>query len=253
MNYNKIAETLDLAAHTAKATAQISHTQPLNLEQAYAVQSISMSRRYIRGERLVGLKLGFTSKAKMEQMGVHDMIWGRLTDQMQHKNGDSLVKSNYIHPRAEPEIAFRINQTITEQVSLTDAPNIVDGVALAIEIIDSRYENFKFSLEDVVADNCSSTAFVVGEWLAPSTNIIDISISLNVDGEAVQEGNSNAILGNPWESLVNAVRLALDNGEVLQKGSIVLAGAATPATFVQVGQKVEAKAEGLGSVVLNVV
>ncbi len=253
MNYNQIAETLDLASFNAKAVEQISKKKSINLEEAYAIQSISLARRYIRGEKLLGLKLGFTSKAKMEQMGVHDMIWGRLTDKMYYNDGSTLSLNDFIHPRAEPELAFRVSKTIDQVITLENAKEYVDGLAVAIEVIDSRYKNFKFSLEDVVADNCSSAGFTYGQWLPVESNIQDVKMSLSFDGEIVQEGNSNAILGNPWESFVNAARLARENGEVLKAGSIILAGAATPAVYMKKGQKVEAKAEGLGTVSLEVI
>lgn len=244
MNYLQIAEVLDNASLHAKAIKQISHQEKFDLNEAYAIQSISLSRRYIRGEKLLGLKLGFTSKAKMEQMGVHDMIWGRLTDKMLYQDQGSLNKSQFIHPRAEPEIAFRISKDITETIDLSNAKEVVDGLALAIEIIDSRYENFSFSLEDVVADNCSSAGFLIGAWHSAEKQIQDLGVSLLINDKIVHEGNSNAILGNPWESLVAAVRLALDNGEKLKEGSIVLAGAATAASYIEAGQKVTAKADG---------
>lgn len=253
MNYNKIAETLDQASFHANATEQISNNQTINLEEAYAIQSISLARRYIRGEKLLGLKLGFTSKAKMEQMGVHDMIWGRLTDKMYYENGGQLQINDFIHPRAEPEIAFRVSKTINQLITLENAKDFVNGLAVAIEIIDSRYENFKFSLEDVVADNCSSAGFAYGAWMPASTKIQDIPMTLKFDNEVVEEGNSNAILGNPWESFVNAARLARENGEALKTGSIVLAGAATPAVYLKQGIKVEVLAEGLGSVSLQII
>ena len=252
MNYNKIAESLDLAAHNAEAVPQISTEKGINLEEAYAVQSISIARRYVRGERLVGLKLGLTSKAKMEQMGVHDMIWGRLTDGMHYEPGSDLNKSDFIHPRAEPEIAFKIKKNIEETITLDNAAEYVDAVAVAIEIIDSRYQNFKFSLEDVVADNCSSAAFVIGEWKA-GAEVKDISMSLVVNDVIIHKGNYNAILGNPWESFVAAARLASENGEILNAGDIILAGAATPAVYIDKGQSIGAHAEGLGSVYINVV
>jgi len=252
MNYNQIAETLDQASFNAEATTQISNTQAINLQEAYAIQSISLARRYVRGEKWLGLKLGFTSKAKMEQMGVHDMIWGRLTDKMHYENGSDLMINDFIHPRAEPEIAFRVSKKIDQVVTLENAKDFVDGLAVAIEIIDSRYQNFKFSLEDVVADNCSSAGFTLGDWHPVNTKIQDIKMTLSFDGEIGQEGNSNAILGNPWESFVNAARLARENGEVLGQGAIVLAGAATPAVYLKAGQKVEAFAEGLGTVGLKI-
>lgn len=253
MNYNKIAETLDSAALNVKATSQVSHSKPLNLEEAYGIQSISISRRYRRGEKWLGLKMGFTSKAKMEQMGIHDIIWGRLTDKMQIQQGSNLTLSSFIHPRAEPEIAFLLNDVELDVFNIDTVKLKVKSVAIAIEVIDSRYENFKFSLEDVIADNCSSAGFALGKWMPASTEIQDISISLSINGAKVQEGNSNAILGNPWESLVAALRLAKENGETLGEDSIILAGAATPAVYLSLNDQVEAKADGLGSVAFSVI
>lgn len=250
MNYNKIAEILDSAALNAKATAQISLIQSLNLNEAYGIQSISVSRRYRRGEKWVGLKMGFTSKAKMEQMGIHDLIWGRLTDKMQITDHLNLV--SYIHPRAEPEIAFLLNDLVIDELDVDSVKQKVKSVAIAIEVIDSRYENFKFSLEDVIADNCSSTGYALGKWLPASTNIQDINIGLSINGEYVQKGNSNAILGNPWESVVAALRLAKENGEILGENSIILAGAATPAVYLNKKDQVLASADGLGEVSFSV-
>lgn len=253
MNYNRLAQILDQAAKEAKPVAQLSQTTPLNLDQAYAIQSISIGRRYQRGEKQKGLKLGFTSKAKMEQMGVHDMIWGKLTDQMHYENGADLPLGNFIHPRAEPEIAFLLAKDITAKIDLENASDYIGGLAVAIEIIDSRYENFKFSLEDVVADNCSSAAFVLGPWQDPSTSYQDIPMSLLVDGEVVQAGSSRAILGNPLESLVAAARLGLENGENLSRGTLILAGAATSAVYIKQGQTIEARAQGFPSASIHVI
>jgi 2-oxo-3-hexenedioate decarboxylase len=248
-----IAAILDEAAKNAIATPQISLTQDISLEDAYDIQAKSIARRYERGEQLVGLKLGFTSKAKMEQMGVHDMIWGRLTNTMHFENAADIPKSKFIHPRAEPEIAFLIKEDITSPLTLENAADYIEGIAPALEIIDSRYENFKFSLEDVIADNCSSTGFVVGNWQEPDININDIIMELCVDDAVVHAGLSNAILGNPWESVVAAARLSLQYNEPLKKGMILLAGAATPAVFIQVGQRIEARVEGFEMLSFNVV
>jgi len=251
VNNNQIAEILDQAAKNAQSTAQISLQHPISLEQAYDIQALSIERRLDRGEQLTGVKLGFTSKAKMEQMGVHDMIWGRLTDAMARAHNGSISLSQFIHPRAEPEIAFLLSKDVTHALSMEEAKEYVEAVAVAIEIIDSRYENFKFSLEDVVADNCSSSAYVIGKWMPNDTTIQNIKITLSIDNQLISEGNSNAILGNPWESLLAATRLASQNGLMLKKGQIILAGAATPATYLKPSQQVEASAEGLGSVSLN--
>ena len=197
MNYNKIAANLDEAVLNATPIAQISTEQSINLDEAYAIQSILIGRRYKRGEKSTGLKLGFTSKAKMEQMGVHDMIWGRLTDEMFYTNGGSIPKDKFIHPRAEPEIAFRISKPIDKALSIAEIMNYVDGVAVAIEIIDSRYKNFKFSLEDVIADNCSSTGYSIGEWKSTDHTVADIEMKLNVDGQVAPDRKLKCYIRQP--------------------------------------------------------
>ena len=249
----ELAEVLDNAAKDSTPITQLSLNHSFSLVDAYEIQKVSIKRRYERGENATGLKLGFTSRAKMEQMGVHDLIWGRLTDKMAIENGGDLALSGYVHPRAEPEIAFLLKDDITDLISLENATDFISGVAAAIEIIDSRYENFKFSLEDVVADNCSSSAYILGDWKEATTNIADLAIELKVNGEIVHSGNSNAILGNPLESLVEAVRLASENNVPLKKGMIILAGAATPAVFLKKDDQVEVNVADLGTVTLNVV
>ena len=128
MILNEIAIQLDLAAKNAKAIVQISQSKNISEEQAYEIQRLSLEERYARGEKFVGLKLGFTSFAKMEQMGVHDMIWGRLTDSMLIENGGKAALSKYIHPRAEPEICFRISKDIDGEIDLKDLDEYVDGI-----------------------------------------------------------------------------------------------------------------------------
>jgi len=254
MQTAELATLLDAAARTATPIAQLSETGlALDLAQAYAVQEESVARRLRRGEQMVGIKMGFTSRAKMQQMGVEDLIWGRLTDAMRIPRAVPLRLSRFIHPRAEPEIAFRLARPLSAAVSLDEARASVDGVAVAIEVIDSRYRNFRFSLSDVVADNSSSSAFTVGEWVDPARlGDAPVPITLSFDAVALQRGDSSAILGNPWQSLVEAARLAASAGIVLQPGWIVLAGAATAAEALRPGVRVSAEAGALGSVAFTV-
>ncbi len=252
MSIQQLATTIDQAAHQAKAIPQLSLQHNFSETEAYAVQAASMQHRYERGEKLIGLKMGFTSKAKMEQMGVHDMIWGRLTDAMYFENGSRFYMNKMIHPRAEPEICFRVKKAINHELSLEEAIDYVDGIAGAIEIIDSRYENFKFSLEDVIADNCSSAGFVVGDWKEPMANLKDLNISLSIDGKRVHEGSSNAILGNPWEAFVAATRLAAKYEQEIPAGFYIMAGAATPAVYLKEGQFVYTEVEGFDNIGISV-
>jgi 2-oxo-3-hexenedioate decarboxylase len=248
----ELAERLDHAATSATAIPQLSASVTISVEDAYEIQCLSIDRRIARGEKIVGLKLGFTSKAKMIQMGVDDMIWGRLTDQMTIEEGASIDLSGYVHPRIEPEVAFLIDKPLRGDVTLDEALAAVESVAPAMELIDSRYEAFKFNLADVVADNCSSSGYVIGAWQEPGADLTDLRMQLDFDGKTVQAGSSAAILGNPLESLVNAARLADSAGFGLEPGWIVLAGAATAAEAMRPGTHVRAVVEQLGTVELSV-
>lgn len=239
-----LAERLDDAQRFAHATAQLA--EPLAIGDAYAVQAASLARRYGRGERRIGIKMGFTSRAKMAQMGIDEMIWGRLTDQMLVEDGGTIAFARFVHPRVEPEIAFLLKAPLAAIVSPPAALAAVAGIAPALEIIDSRYDNFKFSLTDVVADNSSSSAFVVGPWASPSTDIANIGMLLEINGMAKQIGSSAAILGHPIRSLVAAARLAAGAGEPLQAGDIVMAGGATAAEALSPGDHVRLSVEAVG-------
>lgn len=246
----EIAARLDDAARYARATAQLA--EPLTIEQAYQVQAASLGRRYARGEQRVGIKMGFTSRAKMAQMGIDEMIWGRLTDVMLVEDGGIIRFDKYVHPRVEPEIAFLLKAPLGGSVSPPAALAAVEAVAPALEIIDSRYENFKFSLTDVVADNSSSSSFVVGPWASPTQDLSNLGMILEIDGMARQIGSSAAILGNPIRSLVAAARLAAAAGEPLQAGDIVMAGGATAAEALAIGSRVRLEVQRLGRVEFSV-
>jgi 2-oxo-3-hexenedioate decarboxylase len=133
-------------------------------------------------------------------MGIDEMIWGRLTDAMLIEDGGSIVFERYVHPRVEPEVAFLLHTPLAASVTPPAALAAVAAVAPALEIIDSRYRDFRFSLTDVVADNSSSSSFVIGPWASPTTDISNLGMILSIDGVARQIGSSAAILGHPIRS-----------------------------------------------------
>lgn len=250
---DQVAEIVDTAAVSATAIAQLSLSgHELTLDEAYEVQKRSIARRISRGERLVGVKMGFTSRAKMKQMGLNEVIWGRLTDAMQVADGGAITFAKYVHPRVEPEIAFRLKHPLAGRVSEAEAWAAVDAVAPALEIIDSRYRNFKFNLADVVADNSSSSSFVLGPWHAPDVDIGNLEMVMQFDGQPVQKGVSSAILGHPIRSLMEAARLASAGGVQLMAGSIIMAGGATAAEALRPGVSVRLAVEKLGQVAFSV-
>ncbi len=249
---DECATILDDAQHTATSTPQLSATRELSLDDAYLIQAAVLERRIARGETRVGMKMGFTSRAKMVQMGVSEMIWGRLTDAMMLEEGASISLDGFIHPRIEPEVAFLLSERLEGDVTLLQARRAVEAVAPALEIIDSRYQNFKFSLEDVVADNSSSSGVVLGRWSSPDVDLENLGVVMSFDGQPERIGSTAAILGSPWRSLVAAARLTAARGEVLEAGSIVLAGGATAASYLRPGLHVRVEVESLGRVDLKV-
>lgn len=232
------SRALDAAQRDVTAIAQLDLAP--DLAAAYRIQHELIGHRLARGERLVGCKLGFTSKAKMAQMGVSEIIVGQLTDAMQVRNGFDVDLGRFIHPRIEPEIAFRLGRDLEGDIA-----ECVDAVAPALEIIDSRYRDFRFSLPDVIADNTSAAAFVVGEW-RPMSDVADLAVRLVVDGTDAESGSTAAILGHPIRALEELVDLAAKYDIALRAGDVILAGAATAAVPFGANH-VEAQVDGLGT------
>ena len=247
-----LARSLDLAAVKAVGIEQLSASVEITLAEAYEVQRLAIAKRAKRGERRIGLKMGFTSRAKMVQMGLSDLIWGRLTDGMLVEEGTQISLSRYVHPRVEPEIAFLMKKPLAGNVTPLQALGAVEAVAVAMEIIDSRYENFKFSLSDVVADNCSSSGLAVGAWHAPDMDFSNLGLIMSFNGAARQVGSTAGILGHPLRSLVAAARMAAEGGEALNPGDIVMAGGITAAEALVPGTWVETEMQGLGRVAFGV-
>ena len=247
------ANSLHISARTQKPRGQFSNSEQYTLAEAYDVQHELIQRRIKEGFPLIGVKMGFTSKAKMIQMGVDDMIIGQLTADMTIHKDEAFKKKLFIHPRAEPEIAFRLSKDINGPLTVDHLHHYIDGVAAAIEVIDSRYDNFKFSLEDVVADNCSSSAYAVGDWCEVPLGLNGLDMTMTFDGAITAQGNSDAILDNPFEALSAATRLASEYGIPLKTGMVVLAGASTAAHFIKDSSSVTLDVDGLGVVSFNVV
>ncbi|WP_439590198.1 2-keto-4-pentenoate hydratase [Hydrogenophaga sp.] len=248
----ELARRLDDAALNACAIAQMDPENRLSIEEAYAIQAASIARRIERGETRVGVKMGFTSRAKMLQMGLSDVIWGRLTSRMQLEEGGTIDFASFVRPRVEPELAFLLKRPLRGNVTAAEALAAVEAVAPALEIIDSRYQDFKFTLPEVIADNASSSGFVIGPWNAPSTDVVNLGLALTIDGRLVQAGSTAALLGHPLRSLVAAARLSAAAGEPLQAGWIVMAGGATPAEWILAGQHVSVEMQHLGSASFHV-
>ncbi len=248
INIENAARLVDDAALNAKAINQLTAVDAFSVAEAYRIQRASIERRVKRGERRIGIKLGFTSRAKMIQMGVSDLIWGWVTDAMLEDDGGRVDLSRFIHPRVEPEVCFLTRKVIDRPLTALEAKEYLEAVAPAMEIIDSRYQDFRFTLEDVVADNCSSSGLVVGSWARDFSRLDNAGVILRTDGRDVQIGSTAAILGHPIRAVVEASRLVGDSETTLPAGSLIMAGAATAAHPLAAGCHFQAVVNGVGEV-----
>jgi 2-oxo-3-hexenedioate decarboxylase len=251
----ELAETLDAARLERREVERLTVAHPsLDLDDAYAIQRAGVTLRQVRGEVVVGWKMGLTSKAKREQMNLTAPVYGVLTDAMQVRAAFQVGAG--IHPKIEPEIAFLTGHELHGQITREEAAAAVTGVCAAMEILDSRYVGFQyFSLPDVVADNSSSSHFVVpGVWQPlADLDLGNLTMTMHVDGVAVQSARSDAISGHPLESLVQLVAMLAAHGQSLPAGSLVLAGAATVAEKLKPGMVVRLDVTGLASVAVTTV
>lgn len=248
---NDLARIVDAAAMGRREIEMLSLSQPdLTIELAYDVQAVSVGMRLERGERLIGMKMGLTSQAKMEQVGVSEPIFGRLTDAMLVSDGNSITIAELIHPKIEPEIAFIMGRELRGPVTSAQAGLAVAGVCAALEIIDSRFRDFKFTLPDVIADNTSATRFVLGSHVhsLDGLDLGNLGIVLEVNGQVKEIASSAAVLDNPLRSLAALASMLARRGEYLREGDIVLSGGATAAVEFRAGDHVRAEIERVGVV-----
>lgn len=205
----------------------------LTVDDAYAVQRANIERRLADGERMIGRKVGLTSRAMQEQLGVDSPDFGVVTDAMVVVDGEELELSELIAPRVEAELAFRIGRDLTPSPTRRDLVAALDGVAVALEVIDSRVADWRISLVDTIADNASSARIVTGPF-APATpslvaSLPDLIVTLTRDHDVVASGPGSAVLGDPVESLLRLAEEIGAYGESFAAGDIVLAGAVAKA------------------------
>ncbi|RPA06247.1 2-keto-4-pentenoate hydratase [Gordonia sp. OPL2] len=251
----RVADVLLTAERTRTARTSIQAEWPdLDLEIAYTAQDVALADRLARGEKITGVKLGLTSRAKQQQMGVDSPSVAWLTDAMALPAGLPVPRTQLIHPRIEPEIAFVLGKPLKGPgVTAAQALSAVDAVVGAIEIIDSRYSGFRFTLADAVADNNSSGAYVTGPVMRRVADL-DLGLEaclLEVDGHVIDSATGAAVLGHPAEALAFAANTLGDRGHQLEAGWTVLTGGMTDAIAVEPGARIAAHFTTLGSITIT--
>ncbi|WP_274308957.1 2-keto-4-pentenoate hydratase [Solibacillus daqui] len=251
----EFVERVATAQSEKTAIEKITNSNPtLTLEEAYEIQRLSIEKSISASNAFIGWKMGLTSKAKQLQVGVESTIYGRLTNNML-MNHNEITAADHIHPRIEPEVAFTFKSAIAgENLTPYEVWSAVEYVYLALEVIDSRYENFAFSLMDVIADNASSTKFLMGSqpYAPTTTDWAQIKVDVYHNGERKYEGVGAAILDHPIHSVIELLNMLSKEGRGILPGQLVLAGAMTDAVAVKAGDTVTADYGVLGSLTINV-
>ena len=253
----QLAEHLDNCQRNAQDTPKITDQHPdMDWDDAYAIQDAILARHLGRGARVIGLKAGLTSHAKMKQMGVETPVFGFLVDEFSVLEGAEVKVGELIHPKVEPEIAFVLKHALRGPGCHIGAVlAATDFVMPGIEVIDSRYRDFKFDLKSVVADNTSASRFVVGgQPLRPNElDLRTVGVVLEKNGEPVALGAGAAVLGHPAAAIAMLANHLGARGQEIPAGSLILSGGITEAVAVAAGDNVCLRVQGMGSVSLRFV
>ncbi|MHA3083682.1 2-keto-4-pentenoate hydratase [Acinetobacter sp. ANC 5383] len=249
------AEQLRLAAQNMLTCPPLRESSTLQgddrIQLAYAIQQHNIQQQLSQGARIVGRKIGLTSRSVQQQLGVDSPDYGCLFAHMAYADNDEIQIQNLLQPKIEAEIALVLKQDLThQQHTLADILSATDYAVAALEIVDSRIQNWDISLVDTIADNASCGLFVLGSQPKPlsEVDLINCNMQLFENDIPVSHGQGKACLGNP---LIAACWLAdrmVELGTPLRAGDIVLTGALGPMVPAKAGATYHAIVEGLGQV-----
>jgi 2-keto-4-pentenoate hydratase len=246
------ASALREAAGTRRFIAPLRDSYPdIDIASAYAIQTLNTKQRLSEGRRLVGCKIGLTAVAVQKQLGVDQPDYGMLFDDMGYGDGEPIPASILTQPRIEAEIAFVMGRDLTlSNPGQVDVLNAIEYALPALEIVGSRIANWDIRIADTIADNASSSAFVLGSRPCKLSDF-DLRLCgmvLERRGDPVSVGAGAACLGNPVNAVVWLARTMAALGTPLRAGDLVLSGALGPMVAVQPGDVFETRINGLGAV-----
>jgi 2-oxo-3-hexenedioate decarboxylase len=248
---SELADIVDEAMRNAADIVKLTDHQPdMDIAYGYAVQT-ELSRRWqADGRRLTGYKGGLTSKAKIVQMGLETPVFGVLMGDTCVPDGDAVDMTQLIHPKVEAEIAFVTSRELSGDVSVDEVLAATEFVLPAIEVIDSRFKDFKFDIQSVIADNTSAARYIVGgsPRRPDGLDLRLLGVVMERNGAVVGTAAGAAVMGHPAASVVALVRWLADAGQALPEGSLVMTGGVTEAVAVHAGDHVTARVQHLGTV-----
>ena len=249
---NDLAVSLRKAGETGKACAPIrTSLSDGDVDAAYAIQETNTKYWQNKGRRLVGRKIGLTSKVVQTQLGVDQPDFGMLFADMAYSDGEEIPVGALIAPKIEGEVSFVMGDDLEmEHPTIADVTNAIAYAAASIEIVDSRVRDWDISILDTVADNASAGAFILGNEPHALEDFDSRLCGMVVEhrGEPVSVGAGAACLGNPLNAMVWLAREMVARGRPLSAGDIVMSGALGPMVPVNPGEVYEVRINGLGSV-----
>lgn len=247
----EIAEILIAGERERREVRQISESHgDVDVATAYEAQRAFVRSKLEAGERLVGYKLGLTSRNKQRAMGVDSPLFGRVTSSMLSAYGEPIKFDRFIHPRVESEIAFLIGREIEAPATVTSVLAATDLIYGAVDVLDSRYQGFKFTLSDVVADNASAGAFYLGPIARPPAELElhTLGCVVRVDGDVAMTAAGAAVMGHPAASVAWLVNQLAAQGETVKPGQLIFSGGVTAPVPVVRGRSVTFEFDGLGAI-----
>lgn len=252
---DELAADLAQAERSREPIAPLTARYPdIDVVDAYEIQLINIRQRVAEGARVLGHKVGLSSKAMQQMMGVDEPDYGHLLDEMQAFEDTPVKAGRYLYPRVEVEVGFILSDDLPgAECTEEDVLAATEALVPSIELIDTRITDWKIALCDTIADNASSAGFVLGKArVAPAdTDVRAIDAVLTRNGEVIAEGRSDAVLGNPVTAVAWLARKVESFGVRLKKGDIVLPGSCTRAIDAHAGDEFVADFTGLGSVRLS--
>jgi 2-keto-4-pentenoate hydratase len=252
---DELAADLAQAERSRQPIAPLTASHPeIDVVDAYEIQLINIRQRVAEGARVVGHKVGLSSLAMQQMMGVDEPDYGHLLDEMQVFENKPVTAANYLYPRVEVEVGFILAHDLPGAACTEDhVVAATEALVPSIELIDTRITDWKIALCDTIADNASSAGFVLGAGRVAPTDIdiTQIEAELTCNGEVVAKGRSDAVLGNPVTAVAWLARKVESFGVRLRAGDIVLPGSCTRAIDVRPGDNFVAEFAGLGAVRLS--
>jgi 2-oxopent-4-enoate/cis-2-oxohex-4-enoate hydratase len=245
-----LGDELYTALIARQVVTPLSERHPdMTIDDAYQVQRRMIARRLEKGERVIGKKIGVTSAAVQDALGVRQPDFGHMLDGMLCQESDPVPMARLIQPRAEGELAFVMKRRVAGPgVTGDDVLAATEGVMTCFEIVDSRIRDWKVKIQDTVADNASCGVFFLGDRMVDprAVDLVACSMVLEKNGAVACTGTGAATLGSPVNALVWLANTLGDRGLALEAGDIVLSGALGPLIPVAAGDDLRVSIDGVG-------